>query len=232
MLSFHNMVFSSRHLSSNRQHHLVLEDEPLLSKLLRTNFTLSSSHTAELDDLMQNLPLTSDENSYTPSSDNNQSNQTSNNNNKRPRSFTPEQERDIESPGDSSSPKRTMSEEHLQSRESSPVVSLPTGENATNTQIPTKMAEVFPPLAGEVDKVVSSEGLSGTDSGQVPVAGNEREGAENATAGNMLVDNDEREKDQAVSNASSVSPTLREQFEIVRGTFNILDNTAEYGMLT
>lgn len=94
------------------------------------------------------------------------------------------------------------------------------------------MAEVFPPLAGEVDKVVSSEGFSGTDSGQVPVAGKETEGAENATAGNMLVDNDEREKDQAVSNASTASPTLKEQFDIVRGTFNILGNTAEYGILT
>lgn len=232
MLSFHNMDFSSRHFSSNRQHHLVSEDEPFLSKLLRTTHILSSSPTAELDDLMQNLPLTSDENSYTPSSDNNQSNQTSNNNNKRPRSFTPEQERNVESPGDSSSPKRTMSEEHLQSRESSPVVSLPTGENATNTQIPTKMAEVFPPLAGEIEKDVSAEKSAVTNSGEVPVAVKETEEAEKTTAGNMLVDNDDREKDQAVSNASSVSPTLREQFDIVRGTFNILDNTAEYGMLT
>ena len=164
---------------------------------------------------MQTPPLTSNE-SYTPSdSQNNDTSQTSSNN-KRPRSFTPEQERDIGSPGDSSSPKRTMSEEHLHSRESSPVVSLPTGENATNPQVPTKMTEVFPPLAAEVERVVGADEQAGrhTPSGSLP--GFDVEPAGRDVNDEMTID-DERSSGAANPTASTNPPTLQEQFEIVKG---------------
>jgi hypothetical protein len=69
--------------------------------------------------------------------------------NKRQRSSTPEQPL---GGLNAISPKRTMSEEDLYTRESSPIVSLPTagdsvgiGENPTVPHVPTKMTEVFPP---------------------------------------------------------------------------------------
>lgn len=117
-----------------------------------------------------------------------------------------------------------MSEEHLHSRESSPVVSLPGGENGTNPQVPTKMAEVFPPLAGEVEKVLQTENGSTMDSKDAALVGIKTEGVK-ANGGNneMAVDDDEKQTDQANPGMSSSLPTLQEQFEIIKGKHNMTD---------
>ena len=166
------------------------------------------------------------------------SNSSSSTTNKRQRSSTPEQPL---AGLNTVSPKRTMSEEHLYSRESSPIVSLPTGgsqsgsvsgngsgDNAAVPQVPTKMTEVFPPSTSmtngqEVQEGMSSESIgSGSTATRVisdllPV----ETGAQGATS--MDVDQDER----GMTNGSGLSsgngsvesrnvPSLHDQLDLIK----------------
>ena len=174
------------------------------------------------------------------------SNSSSSTTNKRQRSSTPEQPL---AGLNTVSPKRTMSEEHLYSRESSPIVSLPTGgsqsgsgsgggsgsgENAAIPQVPTKMTEVFPPSTSMTNGQEAQEGMRSESIGSESMAAKVVSDLLPVEAGAQgVIPMDVDHDGQAMTNGSGSSsatvelgsrniPSLQDQLEFIRREYRML----------
>jgi len=101
-----------------------------------------------------------------------------------------------------------MSEEHLQSRESSPVVSLSAGDSLGTAGLPTRMAEVFPSPT-MTNKEVPGVELSDPSSNSMPSVLDQ--------ADRMEIDTKQEAAPADSLPESAHSPTLQEQFQIIQG---------------
>jgi hypothetical protein len=101
-----------------------------------------------------------------------------------------------------------MSEEHLQSRESSPVVSLSAGDSLGTAGLPTRMAEVFPSPTMTNREVPEVE-LSDPSSNSMHSVLDQ--------ADRMEIDSKQEAAPTDPLPESAQIPTLQEQFQIIQG---------------